>query len=377
MSYYERLKSDEREIRGHVRRLGTRVTGASKQAITALLTGDSVAANQVILGDLDINREVRALDRRTHRFVARHLPVGAALRLVSAVLRISVSLERIGDHAVTASREVLQLTARPPEVVKRDIELIAQQAWRALEQALDAFCSDDAASAQAVAGRAARIDLTFQRVYENLLAAGNQRIRSIRDLFALLAVAVALGRVGDLARNICEETIFVVEGTAKEPGAFRVLFIDKANDYLSQMAEAFACKAYPQSGRYESAGWRPANRLDPDFLRFMDRRGLDTQDAHPKQLDPDPAELARYQVVVSLEGDARSHIPRLPYRSVLLSWDVPRGNAPEAVSLDPSASRGSVGMQHDDESEPHLDTFRRVALEVRGLMETLRGPNAD
>ena len=37
-----------------------------------------------------------------------------------------------------------------------------------------------------------------------------------------------------------------------------MLFVDEHNDRLSQLAEAVARKAFPESGVYESAGWSPS-----------------------------------------------------------------------------------------------------------------------
>ena len=81
----------------------------------ALLTRDRELAAEVILGDLPINREVRAIDALCHAFVARHLPSAGHLRFVSSVLRLNVELERIGDYAVTiAARRCSSRRRRRP-----------------------------------------------------------------------------------------------------------------------------------------------------------------------------------------------------------------------------------------------------------------------
>ena len=43
---------------------------------------------------------------------------------MSAVLRLDVALERIGDYASTIGREIIQLSGRPPERIVRDVQIL-------------------------------------------------------------------------------------------------------------------------------------------------------------------------------------------------------------------------------------------------------------
>ena len=81
-------------------------------------------------------------------------------------------MERIGDYAVTVGRESFQLSGPPPQDVRRDIELIAQQSWRMLEDSLTAFCHEDVDLAHTTMGMDYQLDVTYQKVYEDLLDAG-------------------------------------------------------------------------------------------------------------------------------------------------------------------------------------------------------------
>ena len=78
----------------------------------------SNSPNEVVLGDLVVNRRVRKLDSKCHAFVARHLPSAGHLRFVSSVLRLSIALERVGDYAVIIARELAQLESPPPQQVR-------------------------------------------------------------------------------------------------------------------------------------------------------------------------------------------------------------------------------------------------------------------
>lgn len=362
MSHYEeRLEADLQKIRAHVREVADRVETAQKNAAHALLAGDRHLAYDTILGDLPINRAVRAIDRECHAFVARHLPSAGHLRFVSAVLRLNLELERIGDYAVTICREAVQLSSPPPATVARDIELMADQSRRALSQALRAWHDSNAELARGTLGMASQTAATFDKVFDDLTREGREQSCPVKDLFALLGVFNRLARVADQAKNICEETVFAVTGETKAPKIYRVLFVDAGNDSYSQLAAAYARKAYPDSGRYSSAGWQPADSLEPRCLVFMDKHGLDTTGLEPARLQPTHEELSDYHVIVSLGGDVRLHLPEIPYHTVVLEWD---------------AGPDLQGVDQERAQEMLSEAYKRIAGEVRRLMETLRGEGA-
>lgn len=363
MSHYEeRLERDLAAITAHVFELGERVEEALKDTVDALLANDWDASNAVILGDMATNRSSRALDRACHAFVVRHAPSAGHLRFVSSVLRISVALERLGDYAVTVARENVQMRGPLPESVRRDVELIAHQGWAMLDQALHAFVERDVDLARTTMGQTAQVEMTFQKVYADLLAEGEQGQHSVKDLFALLGVIASIGRVSDHAKNICEETVFTVTGETKEPKVFRILFVDRRNDFASQIAEAFARKAFPNSGRFESAGWDAAETVPAELIEFLAGHGLDLDGLEPTPFEASPARLADYHLVVALDAGVRERIAEVPYRTIVLEWDLP--------VVDATRQAGDGG---NDASE----TYRQVTERVSSLIETLRGADAD
>lgn len=359
--YEERLQRDLDTIRGRVKRVAKRIGKALKNSVHSVLTRNRPLANEVILGDLPINREIRAIDKLCHSFVAKHLPSAGHLRFVSSVLRLNVELERIGDYAVAIAREAVQLSSKPTGSVGRDIELISDQAQRLFQQAMQAFNEANAEQARGTKGMANQVENTFQKVFSDLLQEGEKGVRPIKDLFALLVIINRLARVADQAKNICEDTLFAVAGETKGPKTYRILFLDERNDGISQIAEAYARKVFPDSGSYLSAGWEPAARLLPAVESFLDANGLDSDSLTPKPFDLTIDELADFHVIVGLGRDVRSHISEIPFHTVLLEWDV--GPLPEDLDR--------------ERTEAHLEeAFKRLAPQIRQLMETLRGEEA-
>ena len=359
--YEERMEEDLALIREKVRKIAQRIEGQVGDAVHALFEEDRALANQVILGDRRVNRQIRDIDRLAHAFIVRHAPSAGHLRYVSAVLRLDVALERIGDYASTVGREVVQLTARPPERVLRDIELISHQSRRSLRQALASFQELDADLAHETLGMAGQTDSTLQKVFAELLEVGEEGDLALRDIFGLLRIINLLKRVAEQAENICEQAIFSVTGETKDPKTFRILFLDERNDGVSQMAEAYAQKAFPQSGAYASTGWAPSEALDPGLVEFMDGSGIDMRGKKPTKVRPIHEEPRHWNVVVGLHPDARDHIPKLPFRTVFLDW---------------TSGLDVTSLPEDLTEEQMTALLKSVAVRVRDLMQTLRGPDA-
>ena len=146
------MQADLEEIREKVGRIATLIERQVGDAVHSFLEEDRNLANDVVLGDRRVNRKIRDIDHMCHAFIVRHAPSAGHLRYVSAVLRLDVALERIGDYASTIGREIIQLSGRPPERIVRDVELISHQARRTLHQALVSFQEDASAIVRQLVG---------------------------------------------------------------------------------------------------------------------------------------------------------------------------------------------------------------------------------
>lgn len=355
------MQADLDEIRARVDSVSRLIETQVGDAVHALLSDDRDLANDVILGDRRVNRKIREIDRLAHAFIVRHAPSAGHLRYVSAVLRLDVALERIGDYASTIGREVIQLSGAPPERIARDVELISHQSRRTLQQSLAAFKGADVELANETYGMAGQTDSTLEKVFEELIEVGETRDLPLRDVFGLLRIINLLKRVAEQAENICEQVLFAASGETKDPKTFRILFLDRGNDLVSQMAEAYAGKAFPQSGSYASAGWAPVHALDEALVSFMDQSGIDMRGKSPTPLRPIHEEPRHWHIVVGLSSDARDHIPILPFRTIFLDWS----SVMDGIDRTGPMSEDTLG-----------ELLKRVQLRVSDLMLTLRGPDA-
>ncbi len=360
MSHYEeRLENDLNRIREHLTTMGNQVQESTKNAVHALLAGNTKLAYATILGDHPINRASRALDKLCHGFIALHLPSAGHLRVISATIRSNIALERIGDYAVTICREAVQLSSPPQGTLAREVELMSEESRRMLDQALQAFAEGNAEKAKATMVMAKQVERTFDNVFADLVA--EKEHLDIKELFGYLVIFNMIERISDQAKNICEETVFAVTGATKAAKTYRVLFLDEDNTCLGPMAEALAHKTFPMSGQYTSAGRQAGTELDNNLIGFLNERGVSPEGLTPKTLDLTPEEFPDYHVIVSLQGTVGSYINAVPFHTAALEWDI--GAPPPAA--DPAQA-----------TQRYEEIYRDLAVQIRDLMTTMRGEGA-
>lgn len=362
MSHYEeRLEADIERIRTKSAELGQLIEDNVKRAVHALGRLDRAGAGEAILADQRINRLVRANDHLCHVFVARHLPSAGILRFISAVLRVNVALERIGDYAVTICREIVQLSESPPPNIAGDIELMAEQSRKMLKASIKAFLAQNAELARGTRVMAATVDDTMDRVFDDLIREGEAQSRPVQDLFGLLMVFNRLERISDQAKNICDEAIFAATGDLVRPKTPKILFVDQRNDCWGLLAEGIARKAFPDGGKFRSAGYEAGDAAQPVLASYLAEKGMDLPDLVPTALPETRDELDDFHVIIGLGTRPREHLANLPFRTVLLEWDV----------FEPEG---------EPEGDPTVEDLERVSRELRlritDLMETLHGEDA-
>ncbi len=358
--YDERLAADKAVIRSRVVEVGRRVDQAIASAVEALLERDKRRCYAIVLGDLPINREVRAISALCHAFVARHLPSAGHLRFVSSVLQVNIALERIGDYAVTIAREAVQLYTLPSKAILDDVEDLGSDARTILRQAVKAFGDEDAELARQAKPLTKEVERRYARMFRLLTREAVDL--PIADAFGLLMIFSRLERVSDQSKNLCEETLFALTGETKPPKRYQILFVDATDTLIAPLAVALARRAFPESGDYESAGFQPGSHHAPELESLAAEFGLDLSETEPSPFKTSREALERYHVVVCLTQEAARQIPEVPYTTVLLEWELPRLSDPNVGSTVEARLR---------------EIKHRLSAEIRNLMVTLRGEEAE
>jgi len=188
------------------------VEASINRAIRALVDKNRDLAEQVIRDEPQINRMEMEVDGLTTRLLALRQPVARDLRLLTAALKITTDLERIGDLAVHIAERALSLMHHPPPPLVVDIPKMASLVQSMLLKVLEAFVHGDAEMARSVLLADAEVDAMRDAVYHELVAAMQADPNTVSAAIDLIFVARNLERIGDHATNIAEDVVFLVQG---------------------------------------------------------------------------------------------------------------------------------------------------------------------
>ena len=317
------MERDLEIIRDLLWKIGDDVEGALYNAKKILILRDSDLAYKTVLGDHPINRDARECDRLCHTFIARHLPGAGHLRGIASTTRVSVTLERIGDYAVTICREALQISSPLTAQLSREIDARFDESISILRDARKSFHDGNAEMAIAVIKSARNVQSQMDHVYAALFAEDDRMDGA--SMSAVFVVFSMLKRVADQAKNICDQTIYAVKGIAKMPKTYRILFLGQPGSGAAQLAAAIGRKDFPQSGYFMAATPGVAEPVSPALLEFLNERGLPEEDLTTEQLEVTKYDLDDFVVIISLEGKVQDYISAVPFHTSALNWKLPEG----------------------------------------------------
>ncbi|MBF0689240.1 MAG: phosphate signaling complex protein PhoU [Cellulomonas sp.] len=201
-----------------------RVEHAMSNAGTALLTADLQLAESVIADDLAIDALERDLDDRCVRLLAQQQPVATDLRVVVSALRMSASLERMGDLA----RHVAQVTrARYPVVaVPTGMEATFTQmqdaAVRVARRVTTLLRTRDMALAESIQQDDDLLDALHASTFASMLSGPWDR--SAQETVDVTLLGRYYERFGDHGVSVARRMVYLVTGDvadALDPGAVR------------------------------------------------------------------------------------------------------------------------------------------------------------
>ena len=204
-------------ISNRVLEMGGLVESQVANALHALTTFSEDEAAQVLREEERVNGLEVSIDRDLSAIIARRQPTARDLRLLIAISKSIANLERVGDEAARIARTVQRLMSTGVSSRLRlpvaDLQFEAELAIASLRKALDAFARLDTAKALEVLKQDDQIDQEFDGLMRKLITYMMEDPRTISSSIDLVFVAKAIERVGDHAKNLAEQIIYIVKGT--------------------------------------------------------------------------------------------------------------------------------------------------------------------
>lgn len=207
----EAYQSDLRHIVDDLLDMADLVGTALEAATTSLLEGDLGRAERVIAADPHIDERQVELDSKVVELLARQAPVAGDLRLLVAALRMSSSLERMGDlcaHVALVARRTHPEPAVPAQH-REQIARMSELGRAALREAAQVIADRDLALAAQVEKDDEELDDLMIEVSREISRGEGYTNGQVVDLTLLIRF---YERIGDHAVSLVRRVGFLVTG---------------------------------------------------------------------------------------------------------------------------------------------------------------------
>jgi len=180
-----------------------------ERAIQALLSRNVELANAVIADDDEVDEFERKIDQLGMDILVRFHPMATDLRTVISSMKISMNLERISDHATSIAKRARKISNSSEIQDTILIEPLYTLADHLLRDAISAYSDHNAELGASLHRRDKDLDKLHREVTATFGARIEQSNGRSQDYLHLILIVRSLERVGDLATNIGEDSVFL------------------------------------------------------------------------------------------------------------------------------------------------------------------------
>jgi phosphate transport system protein len=181
-------------------------------AVRSLVERRPDFATRVIATDKSVDdREVK-LEEECLKLLALYQPVATDLREVIAVVKINSEIEQMADLACNIAERAVALDHYPLFTVPEELNDMVRESISMVRRALDAFVSGDAQKAREVIRDDDVVDALNRIIIEQLQDLMQESSQHIIPAVHCFSASRNIERVADLATNLAEDTIYLIEG---------------------------------------------------------------------------------------------------------------------------------------------------------------------
>ncbi|MBF0467910.1 MAG: phosphate signaling complex protein PhoU [Desulfamplus sp.] len=210
MSYL--LKKELDKMKNNLLSLGAMIEERLQMMSNSIEYMDTQMAKRIIAGDYEIDEAEVAIEEECLKMLALYQPVAIDLRFLVAVIKINNDMERIADLAVNVAHRVIVASKEKEQIFTFDYMEMARRVKQMLKQSLDAFVNMDLDLAKTINGMDDAVDRIKNQAYDatkDILRNYPEKAGYIINMFL---ISRHLERIADLATNIAEEIIYIIEG---------------------------------------------------------------------------------------------------------------------------------------------------------------------
>ena len=206
------LQTELDNLKKELLHIASMVENATEKALVALIERRGELAQEVIDEDDLINDMEVRIEEECLKILALYQPVANDLRFVITVLKVNNDIERVGDLAVNIAERAIYLSPREMLDVTLDLPEMISDVMEMLRGSLDALTKKDTELARRIIIMDDKVDEANRKIYKVLQHLMSKKPGTIKRAVHLLSASRHLERIADLATNICEDVVYMVEG---------------------------------------------------------------------------------------------------------------------------------------------------------------------
>lgn len=207
------LETELKLLKDNVLELMFLVKNQLEKGQMALDQFDEELAHEIIANEKRVDSLELTIDRDCENLLALHNPVAVDLRFVMASFKINSDLERIGDHANSIAKYILDFGRKIDDdtIRKMRMEEMYDTSIEMMNNVFNAFITEDTELARKVFKLDKTLNEINREVSERTTKLIEEDIEQTQNFLYLFSIIRKLERVGDLTKNIAEELIFFIE----------------------------------------------------------------------------------------------------------------------------------------------------------------------
>ena len=206
------LQRDLDHLKREILAVGTLVEEAIGNSLRLLADRDPALIDEILHGDATIDEREVEVEEECLKVMALHQPMAADLRFVIAVLKVNNDLERMGDLACNIAKRCRHALMRPEAPKLVDFDALGEKVLGMVHASLEALVHQDTVMAREVCRMDEEVDEIHRANYDLLKRRMREEPDVVEDAVNALTVSRSLERIADLATNVAEDIVFMVDG---------------------------------------------------------------------------------------------------------------------------------------------------------------------
>jgi phosphate transport system protein len=209
---HKKFEAELSDLRTRLNKMGDLVVAQIEAALACLSEHDVRGTRPIIESDIDVNRMDIDLEEACLQFLALHQPVAGDLRRITATMKITTELERIGDRVVNLCEAVHDRDEGEDAASHAEVLEMGALALAMVRDSLMAFSRSDRSLARQVFEKDKKFDALYGEVFAQLIASLARDSGRVAHDAKMAFLSKDLNEISEHATNIAEAVLFMVDG---------------------------------------------------------------------------------------------------------------------------------------------------------------------